>query len=228
MLSYFKAVYQYIVTAHKEIINPFKYPFHAGRHRETSLSNQHQGGESKWNTEPAFAHLPASDSSSHPTQQRGPWAETRSENKSCTPASSAKDKGPTGDFASRRELNQECLSHGTDFAPCPSTTNSNQPPLQPDLWQCRDKGPSTNKALTSTLLFCCPNEPTGPGSCAAAIWDIQSCKKKFPSLSHVLVINKPPSTGFQTFASFIGMKSAGKCGEETALPNPDGSLGRNN
>lgn len=62
-----------------------------------------------------LAHLLASDSSSHPSQKKSPWAETRSENVSCTSAPSAKDKGPTGDFASSREL-RECPSHGTDFA----------------------------------------------------------------------------------------------------------------
>lgn len=164
----------------------------------------------------------------HPSQQKSPWAETRSENVSSTSASPEKDKGPTGDFASRRELNQRVPEPWDRLCPPgPSTTNSNL--CSPTLWQCRDKGVSTNKAVTSTLLFCCPNEPTRPGICAAAIWDIQSSKKKqSPSLARVLVINKPLSTEFQTFASFIGAKSAGKCGEAMALPNPDGSLGRNN
>lgn len=93
------------------MINHFKYPFPAGTDRETKLSHQYQGGQNKWNTKPAFARLPASHSSSHPSQQRGPQAETRSENMSCTPA---KDKGEAG-----RNSIRECLSHGTDFALLP-------------------------------------------------------------------------------------------------------------
>lgn len=79
----------------------------------------------------------------------------------------------------------------------------------------QDKGASTNKAVTSTLLFCCPNEPTGPGTRAAAIWDIQSSEntvsRPFSWLGYKQI---PPSTEFQTFANFISMKSAGKCGKE--------------
>lgn len=61
------------------------------------------------------------------------------------------------------------------------------------LQQCRDKGVSTNKAVTSTLLFCCPNEPTRPGICAAAIWDIQSSKKTVSKPCSCLGYKQPPS-----------------------------------
>lgn len=39
-------------SAHKGMFNHFKYPFHAGTDRETSLSHWYQGGESKWNPAP--------------------------------------------------------------------------------------------------------------------------------------------------------------------------------
>lgn len=111
---------------------------------------------------------------------------------------------------------------GQTLPSCPSTADSNQPPLQPNLCQYRDKGLSTNKAVTSTLLLCCPNEPTRPGTCAAAIWDIQNRgKKKFPSLVHVLVINKPPLYRVPDIYQFYWHEI---CRQEMAIPNPDGSL----
>lgn len=151
------------------MINHFKYPFHAGTDRETNPSHQYQEGQSKWNTEPASAHLPASDSS-YPS-----WNQVRKHELHTSFPS--KRQGTNRSLCQQEGTQSESAwAMGQTLPSCPSTPNSNQPPLQPDLWQYRDKGPSTNKAVTSALLFCCPNEPTGPGACAAAIWDIQSRK----------------------------------------------------
>lgn len=60
------------------------------------------------------------------------------------------------------------------------------------LQQCRDKGVSTNKAVTSTLLFCCPNEPRGQEFVQQPSGTFRAVKKQSPSLAHVLVINNPP------------------------------------
>lgn len=112
--------------------------------------------ENKWNTEPAFVHLPVSDSSSHPTKtERSPgWNQVR-KHEHCTQVSTSKDKGTKGDLANGKEPNQSvrvCLSQRTHFEILPFLPIHYQ--FKSAISECwcltaQENGASTNKYVTS-------------------------------------------------------------------------------
>lgn len=113
------------------------------------MENCHE--DNKWNVGPAFVHLPVSNS--FPSYWEVPrlksgqktWAlhsfHTKGQGNKRRPCqwegTQAKHKSAWG-------TGQTWL-----FSPlCPPTTSSNRPSLNPDLWQGREKGTSTNKYVT--------------------------------------------------------------------------------